>query len=244
MGIAAMFYGLICYGVFLLVFLYAVCFVENIVVPKTIDSGAAGPIAVALVVNALLLGLFAVQHSVMARQGFKESWTKIVPRSVERSTYVLISSLLLSLLFWQWRPIPQPVWEVEAPALRTVLWILCAVGWLTLLASTFMINHFDLFGLRQVYLRMVNKPYTHLPFTQTLLYKYVRHPLYLGFLIAFWATPSMSLGHLLFAVATTGYILVGVTFEERDLVRYLGEPYVAYRKKVPMLFPLGRGKGS
>jgi protein-S-isoprenylcysteine O-methyltransferase Ste14 len=244
MAFIAMFYGLICYAVFFVTFLYSIAFVGNIYVPKTIDLGGGAPTAEALVTNVVLLGLFAVQHSVMARPAFKELWTRIVPRSVERSTYVLISSLLLALIFWKWQPMPTTIWDVTAPMARVLLLVVSAVGWLIVLTSTFMINHFDLFGLRQVYLRMIDAPYAPLAFQQAALYRFVRHPLMLGFIVAFWATPTMSVGHLVFAMATTVYIVVGVLLEERDLVRNLGEEYRSYQKRVPMLFPVGSSKGK
>jgi protein-S-isoprenylcysteine O-methyltransferase Ste14 len=239
MGFIAAVYGVISYIVFLASFLYAIGFVGNVGVPKSIDSGPVGALPAALFVNLALLGLFAVQHSVMARPGFKAVWTRIVPRSVERSTYVLISSLLLALIIWKWQVIPAVVWDVSSPALKGVLVALFWLGWLILLLSTFMINHFDLFGLRQVYLRMRGVEYTPLSFTQRALYKFVRHPIMLGFVIAFWATPHMSLGHLVFSLATTGYILVGILLEERDLMKYHGDEYGTYRARVPMLFPTG-----
>ena len=236
--IAAFTYGLVAYVIFFLSFLYAIAFVGGFLVPRTVDAG--GPTegtVTALLVNAGLLGLFAIQHSVMARPAFKRWWTKIVPPSVERSTYVLFSSLALILLFWQWRPMPGVVWEVEAPLARNGLWALFASGWLLVLVSTFLINHFDLFGLRQVWLRLREKPYRPLKFRLNSLYRFVRHPLLLGFLIAFWAVPTMTVGHLLFAFATTGYILVGVRLEERDLVKAHGRAYEEYRKSTPMLIP-------
>jgi protein-S-isoprenylcysteine O-methyltransferase Ste14 len=239
MGFTAALYGSVCYLVFLGSFVYSIGFVGNLIVPKTIDSGPSVPLPAALVIDLALLGLFAVQHSVMARPGFKAVWTRIVPRSVERSTYVLISSLLLALICWQWQAIPAVVWEVSSPAPHALLLALFALGWLIVLLSTFMINHFDLFGLRQVYLRMRGRDYTPLSFTQRALYRFVRHPIMLGFIIAFWATPHMSIGHLVFAIATTGYILIGIAFEERDLMKYHGAEYGAYRARVPMLFPTG-----
>jgi methanethiol S-methyltransferase len=244
MGIVAAIYGLICYAVFFVTFLYSIAFVENVYLPKTIDSGVSGSTGAALLADAVLLGIFAVQHSGMARPGFKKVWARLVPPSIERSTYVLITSLLLALIYWKWQPIPAIVWDVAGSARRMALIAVSVVGWLIVLTSTFMINHFDLFGLRQVYLRMQNRPYTHLQFTQAALYRFVRHPIMLGFIIAFWATPTMSVGHLLFAIATTGYILIGVTLEERDLVTYHGDAYRAYQKRVPMLLPIGGGKGN
>jgi methanethiol S-methyltransferase len=225
--------------VFLASFLYAIGFVGNLLVPKTIDSGPSATLPEAFAIDLVLLGLFAVQHSVMARPGFKTAWTRIIPRPVERSTYVLISSLLLGLIYWKWQAIPFVIWDVSAPVLKSFLLALFALGWLILLLSTFMINHFDLFGLRQVYLRMRGVDYTPPSFTQQWFYKFVRHPIMLGFVIAFWATPRMSVGHLVFSIATTGYILVGILLEERDLVKYLGAEYEAYRARVPMLFPTG-----
>jgi protein-S-isoprenylcysteine O-methyltransferase Ste14 len=239
MGLFAAVYGLICYVIFLGSFLYAIGFVGDLVVPKTIDSGPAAPFPEALAVDIVLLGIFAVQHSVMARPGFKAVWTRIVPRSVERSTYVLVSSLLLALICWKWRAIPAVVWQVTSPAVDVLLLALFAIGWLVLLLSTFMINHFDLFGLRQVYLRMRGVDYTPLSFKQRAFYNFVRHPIMLGFIVAFWAAPHMSVGHLVFSIATTGYILVGIFLEERDLMKYHGAEYGAYRARVPMLFPTG-----
>ena len=239
MGFIAAVYGLVCYAVFLASFLYSIGFVGNLVVPKTIDSHPGASVPEALVVNLLLLGLFAVQHSVMARPGFKAVWTRVVPRSVERSTYVLISSLLLALLFWKWQAIPAVVWNASSPVIQAFAMALFALGWLIVLLSTFMINHFDLFGLRQVYLRMRGLEYTSPSFTTRALYGFVRHPIMLGFLIAFWATPHMTAGHLLFSIATMGYILVGIMLEERDLVRFIGPEYEAYRRRVPMLIPTG-----
>jgi methanethiol S-methyltransferase len=239
MGFIAAVYGVVCYTVFLGSFLYAIGFIGNLGVPKTIDSGPSPALPEALAVDLLLLGLFAVQHSVMARSGFKAVWTRIVPATVERSTYVLISSLLLALICWKWQSIPMVVWDVSSPEFYAPLLALFVAGWLILLLSTFMINHFDLFGLRQVYLRMRGLEYQPVTYTERAFYKFVRHPLYLGFLIAFWATPHMSAGHLVFSIATTGYILIGIVLEERDLMKSHGTDYAAYRARVPMLFPTG-----
>ena len=240
MKIIVFLYGIVSYALGVAALLYLICFLSNIVVPKTIDSAPVGAIAQAVVVDLILVGLFAFQHSVMARPGFKERWTRIVPKPAERSTYVLLTGLVLALLCWQWQPIPGVVWNVDGAVGKGLLQALFWLGWVILFASTFMINHFDLFGLRQVYLRLKNQPYRPVPFIEVALYRFVRHPIMLGLLIGLWATPSMSVGHLLFAAATTLYVFIGIFLEEHDTRQALGETYERYRRKTSMIVPLPR----
>ena len=233
-------YGVASYLIFLATFLYAIAFVGGFAVPTQLD-GAGTLSAAAIAVNCLLLTVFAVQHSVMARRWFKERWTRIVPQPIERSTYVLFASLALLLLFSQWRPIGIPIWSVENTSARVFIWTLFASGWAIVLTVTFLINHFDLFGLRQVWLALAGTPYSAIAFRTPMPYRFVRHPLYFGFVLAFWATPHMTLAHLVFALATTAYIVIAIQFEERDLAREHGAAYEDYRRNVPMLVP-GRGR--
>ena len=233
-------YGVACYVVFLATFLYAIAFVGNLGTPTALDGPPIGGFSRALAVDAGLLALFALQHSIMARKGFKQWWTRIVPKPIERSTYVLFSSLALILLFWQWQPIGGIVWSVDSAVATVVLRTLFAFGWSLVLVSTFLIDHFDLFGLRQVWLYLMGQPYTARPFTTPGPYRLVRHPLYVGWFFAFWMTPTMTAAHLVFAIATSAYILIAIQLEERDLVREFGHMYEDYRRRVPMLVPFAR----
>jgi protein-S-isoprenylcysteine O-methyltransferase Ste14 len=233
----AFLYGLASYALFFVTFLYAIGFVADLVVPKAIDTGTVGPALEALIVNLVLMAVFAIQHSVMARKQFKQWWTQFVPKSVERSTYVLFSSLALMLLFWQWRPMPAVVWQIADPSLAMAVTGLSMVGWLIVLTSTFLINHFELFGLQQVANNLTGHEVPAPRFRTPLYYKLVRHPIYSGFIVAFWAAPTMTVGHLLFAAVTTAYILVGIFLEERDLVDLFGDEYRRYRERVAMLVP-------
>ena len=235
-------FGVVSYAAFFISICYAMGFVAGAFVPKHIDSGSPSTLWEALIVNSFLLGAFAVQHTIMARPAFKDWFTQYVPKSMERSVFVLVASSILLVAYWQWRPLPDVVWQVTNPALAATLWAAYGLGWGLVLLSSFLINHFDLFGLRQVWLQLVNKAYSLTPFRLTGLYKYVRHPLMLGFLVAMWATPVMTQGHLLWSLLITGYIFVGIQFEERDLQRAHGEAYMRYKENVPMIIPY-RGKG-
>jgi protein-S-isoprenylcysteine O-methyltransferase Ste14 len=236
----AFLYGLISYLVFFGTILYAIGFVTGLVVPKTIDTGVAGSIGEAFVVNLLLMSLFAVQHSVMARKQFKQWWTQFVPKPVERSTYVLLASLALVLLFWQWQAMPAVVWQVTNPQIAGALTGVSMIGWVLVFTSTFLINHFELFGLHQVVNNLAGRGMNEPRFKTPVLYKIVRHPIYLGFIIAFWVAPVMTVGHLLFAAVTTAYIFVGIFLEERDLVEMFGDEYRRYRERVGMVIPFWR----
>jgi protein-S-isoprenylcysteine O-methyltransferase Ste14 len=236
----AFLYGLAAYLIFFVTFLYAIGFTSGLVVPKTIDTGPVVPMGEALIVDILLMSLFAVQHSVMARRQFKQWWTRFVPASVERSTYVLCASLALILLFWQWRPISTVVWHVPDGQTAVAITGLSFVGWLLVLLSTFLINHFELFGVHQVVTNLAGRTMAAPRFKTPVLYKVVRHPIYLGFIIAFWAAPVMTVGHMLFAAVTTAYIFVGIFLEERDLIELFGDEYRRYRERVSMLIPFWR----
>jgi protein-S-isoprenylcysteine O-methyltransferase Ste14 len=234
-------YGGVCYAVFLATFLYAIAFVAGALVPRTVDAGGPSPSAAgALLIDALLLALFAVQHSGMARRGFKAAWTRVVPEPIERSTYVLAASVCLVALFAFWRPIPAVVWNVQVPVARSAIWALSALGWLVALFSTLLLNHLELFGLRQVYLAARSRELPASTFRTPWFYRWVRHPLYVGFIITFFATPRMTVGHLVFALGMLGYILVAIQLEERDLVREFGARYLAYREQVRALVPIPR----
>jgi len=237
-----LFYGILCYLIFFAVFLYAIGFLGDYLVPKAINDGPETPVGIAVAVNLALLSLFALQHSVMARPGFKKGFTKIVPQPAERATYVLASSVCLMLLFWLWRPMPSVVWDVRGTFLDWPLRILYMGGWGLVLYATFLIDHFDLFGVRQVVLYFRGKEYTHHPFQTPALYRHVRHPLYLGWFTVFWMTPLMTAGHLLFAAVASGYIVVATFFEERDLVAHFGHVYAEYRKNTPRFFPFIKRK--
>ncbi|MCP3475263.1 isoprenylcysteine carboxylmethyltransferase family protein [Bradyrhizobium sp. CCGUVB1N3] len=236
----AFLYGVAAYLVFLVTILYAIGFVMGLVVPKSIDTGTDSSAIEAVTINLLLMALFAVQHSVMARQQFKAWWTQFVPKHVERSTYVLLASLSLLLLFWQWRPLPAIIWDVQDPDVAATIVTLSFAGWVLVFTSTFLINHFELFGLQQVTQRLVDKQASPPRFRTPLFYKFVRHPLYLGFIIAIWAAPTMTVGHLLFASVITLYILLGIMLEERDLVALFGDEYRQYKQRVSMLIPWRR----
>ncbi|MEM9923185.1 MAG: methanethiol S-methyltransferase [Cyanobacteria bacterium P01_D01_bin.50] len=230
-------YGLVCYCIFFATFSYAMGFAGNFLVPKSMDTGGTASFVKALIIDALLLGVFAIQHSGMARKGFKEAWTKVIPKPIERSTYVLCTSLALILLFWQWQPLGTTLWDLSGTIAEPILWCLCGLGWLIVLLSTFMINHFELFGLQQVFLNFVGKEPEKLNFKVVGLYNYVRHPIYLGFIIAFWSTPVMTLTHLFFSCGILAYILVGIFLEEKDLIADYGNQYREYKKAVSMLIP-------
>ena len=243
MGFISLVYGAGVYVFFLVTFCYAIAFAGNLWVPKTIDSGTATGVAEAVLVNFALLMVFGLQHSIMARRSFKRWWTTIVSPAVERSTFVLASTLALALLLWQWRPIAEPViWRVENPTAVLAVWVVFWLGWAILLLATFLINHFELFGLRQVFSRLVGREIPESEFRTPFIYRYVRHPIYLGFLLGFYAAPVMTAGHLLFAIGATGYILVGIWFEERDLIAQFGERYRQYRNQVGMLLPFRKAQ--
>jgi protein-S-isoprenylcysteine O-methyltransferase Ste14 len=240
--ILAFLYGLTAYLIFFVTILYAIGFVEGLIVPKAMNDGGVVPLVEALVVNILLLTLFAVQHSVMARKNFKRWWTQLIPKSIERSTYVLFASLALALLLWQWRPIPNVVWQITDSHIAMAIMGISFVGWLLVFFSTFLINHFELFGLHQVANNLVGRDMPEVQFKTPVIYKVVRHPIYLGFIIAFWATPTMTMGHLMFAAVTTAYIFAGIWLEERDLVALFGDQYRRYRERVGMILPWARSE--
>ena len=234
-------YGVLSYLIFLGTFLYAVAFVGGFGVHNPLDGATRNDVVRSVLIDLALLMVFALQHSIMARRWFKERWSMLVPWAIERSTYVLCASLALLLLMWQWRPIGIGVWVIQSPIARGVLWTLFGAGWAIVLLVTFLINHFDLFGLRQVWLPLVGKPYIPVSFKKPLPYRWIRHPLYFGFILAFWMAPTMTIAHLLFAIATSAYIVVAIQFEERDLLREHGAAYADYRRSVPMLLPVRRG---
>jgi protein-S-isoprenylcysteine O-methyltransferase Ste14 len=233
-------YGIVSYAIFFGVFVYFIGFVMDLFVPRSVDQGPYAPPLLAVVANLSLVSLFAVQHTIMARTGFKRWLTRYIPLAAERSTFVLASSLVLAAMCYYWRPLPAIVWQVDSVPLAGLLWAICGTGWLLLFASSYMIDHYDLFGLRQVWLHFRQREYTHPPFVTRWLYKYIRHPLMLGVLLGVWAIPTMTQGHLLLAVGLTVYILIGIGYEERDLVRHLGMPYRKYQQKVPRLVPWKR----
>src|SRR5690242_19709791 len=237
-------YGILSYALFFGTYLYAIGFVTNLVVPTSLDKTRSASLLIALLINVGLLVLFALQHSVMARPAFKKWWTQFVPEPIERSTYVLLSSICMILLFINWQPMGGVVWSVESPSGYWLLQVISLLGFGIVLISTFLINHFDLFGLRQVWMYFAGKPYTHLQFRTPFFYKYVRHPLYLGWMIAFWATPTMTIAHFLFAVICTGYMLTAIKFEEKDLIAVFGNTYLQYKEKAPMLIPFTKKRSE
>jgi protein-S-isoprenylcysteine O-methyltransferase Ste14 len=230
-------YAILCYGIFLITFLYLIGFMTDLWVPKSINEGHDSPVGTAILTNIILISLFGIQHSVMARPRFKEKWTKLVPKPIERSTYILFSSFALLILFYFWKPIHITIWYASGETLSTALTVLAIAGWVIVLVSTFLINHFDLFGLRQVYHHLAGKPEKIIKFQTPLFYKFIRHPLYFGFLLAFWATPVMTAGHLLFASGMTIYIFIGISHEEKDLLRTYGEQYQNYKQKTARIIP-------
>lgn len=244
MGLIIFLYGVLTYGLGVVALLYLILFVGDLWVPKVIDSPATLPVVPSMLVDLALVTLFGLQHSLMARPSFKAWWTRVVPKPMERSTYMLATALVVGLLCWQWQPIAGDLWQVESPAAKMVLQAVYWLGWAVLLAATFMINHFDLFGLRQVYLRLKDRPYTPVPFVQMAFYRFIRHPIMLGLLLGFWSTPVMSYGHLLFAAACTGYIFVGIRLEERNTRETLGAAYEHYHRETPMLLPLPKRRAA